>query len=298
MSHFVVIAICKKPRKKAFGDEDFNAQITKLFEPYDENKTVPEYEVDCGCIGWEAKRFARDEAPNELGYTIDDKRKEFNDANPANYATMTEDDEEARDKMWREFIKPYTDALERLELNHPMYGKPDPNCEECNGTGKHMSTYNPKSKWDWYTIGGRWMGCLNPDYDPEKDPRNFSKCDMCNGTGDRPEWVTRDAEGNRVFKDKWAEECNGCNVCHGTGTQRNFFNAPVDNGNFRKVSDLAPDFRPFAFITPDGEWHERAKMGWWAVTTDDKGKDAWEAEWKEVCDKYPDHYAVAVDCHI
>lgn len=23
-----------------------------------------------------------------------------------------------------------------------------------------MSTYNPKSKWDWWTIGGRWMGSL------------------------------------------------------------------------------------------------------------------------------------------
>lgn len=23
-----------------------------------------------------------------------------------------------------------------------------------------MSTYNPKSKWDWYQIGGRWAGLL------------------------------------------------------------------------------------------------------------------------------------------
>jgi len=28
----------------------------------------------------------------------------------------------------------------------------------CGGTGKQMSTYNPDSKWDWYSIGGRWDG--------------------------------------------------------------------------------------------------------------------------------------------
>lgn len=29
-----------------------------------------------------------------------------------------------------------------------------------------MSTYNPKSRWDWYAIGGRWLGyfTLKPDY--------------------------------------------------------------------------------------------------------------------------------------
>ena len=27
-----------------------------------------------------------------------------------------------------------------------------------NGVLCRYSTYNPKSKWDWYTVGGRWMG--------------------------------------------------------------------------------------------------------------------------------------------
>lgn len=32
--------------------------------------------------------------------------------------------------------------------------------------GNLMSTYNPKSKWDWYTVGGRWSGYL-PIYDTD-----------------------------------------------------------------------------------------------------------------------------------
>ena len=27
--------------------------------------------------------------------------------------------------------------------------------------GDLLSTYNPNSKWDWYTVGGRWNKCIN-----------------------------------------------------------------------------------------------------------------------------------------
>ena len=32
--------------------------------------------------------------------------------------------------------------------------------KDANGDWVEMSTYNPKSKWDWYQIGGRWSGML------------------------------------------------------------------------------------------------------------------------------------------
>lgn len=31
---------------------------------------------------------------------------------------------------------------------------------EFDALGRLLSTYNPKSKWDWYEIGGRWDGYL------------------------------------------------------------------------------------------------------------------------------------------
>ena len=29
--------------------------------------------------------------------------------------------------------------------------------------------------WDWYQIGGRWTGALDPDYSPKRDPRNLDE---------------------------------------------------------------------------------------------------------------------------
>ena len=42
----------------------------------------------------------------------------------------------------------YLDATKYLELH------------ELDGNGGRLSTYNPKSKWDWYEVGGRWDGYL------------------------------------------------------------------------------------------------------------------------------------------
>jgi hypothetical protein len=33
--------------------------------------------------------------------------------------------------------------------------------ESFNSRGEPLSTCNPKSKWDWYVIGGRWDGWIN-----------------------------------------------------------------------------------------------------------------------------------------
>jgi len=75
---------------------------------------------------------------------------------------------------------------------------------------------NPSGFWDWYQIGGRWKGTHVPGYKPSEDPDHLKTCDLCLGSGDRPGWVYYE-EGERHFKDDWAEKCNGCNGCKGTG---------------------------------------------------------------------------------
>ena len=32
--------------------------------------------------------------------------------------------------------------------------------QDADGTWYEYSTYNPDSKWDWYSLGGRWSGCF------------------------------------------------------------------------------------------------------------------------------------------
>lgn len=38
---------------------------------------------------------------------------------------------------------------------------------------------------------------------------------------------------------------------------------------------------PFCFVDTDGEWHERAEMGWFACTSNEKEPDEWDKEVKD-----------------
>ena len=191
---------------------------------------------------------------------------------------------------------------------------------DAEGQGSKSPRIVQDSKWDWWVIGGRWTGELDSDYDPRTDPRNLIPCDLCNGTGDKPGWVTYETEDGhpfdpfrsampidpetlaewgvtRKFKDDRAEKCNGCDACHGTGKRVKWSLEPFD-GDAIPVRDIPDDTTPFAVVTPDGEWHERGHMGWWASVGDEKDREDWEKEVGAILSKYPDHIAVVVDCHI
>ena len=104
--------------------------------------------------------------------------------------------------------------------------------------GDLLSTYNPKSRWNWYTIGGRWDGLLNAKY----------------GISDNIVYVS-EVDWNETI--------------------------------------------PFAFITPDGEWHEKGKMGWFGIVTDKKKESDWETEFMEFVQSLGLNVVVTVvDCHI
>jgi len=107
--------------------------------------------------------------------------------------------------------------------------------------GRPVSTRNPKSRWDWYVVGGRWDGWL----------------------------LDRKTSGRRI----------------------------VDN--VVPVSQvLANEKFPFVLITPDGQWHERGKMGWWAMSTNEKDEAIWHEELRQLLQQYSDHQLVLVDAHI
>ena len=57
-------------------------------------------------------------------------------------------------------------------------------------------------------------------------------------------------------------------------------------------------FETFAVITPDGEWHEKAKMGWWACVSDEK--ENWNDGYYNAFIKNadPELTIAIVDCHI
>ncbi len=59
---------------------------------------------------------------------------------------------------------------------------------------------------------------------------------------------------------------------------------------------IARDKIPHAIITPDGQWHERGQMGWWAnLLTENEN---WDPESKDLLGRYPGYRLVIVDAHI
>lgn len=117
------------------------------------------------------------------------------------------------------------------EKYHPGGHKPGERFEDnsgCGGTGRIVTTYNPKSKWDWWEVGGRWQGDLN----------GKNSCAV--------------------------QELNG--------------------------------YVPFAILTPDGHWHERGKMGWWACVSEEKPD--WDKQAKAILAQYPNCIAILCDLHI
>lgn len=122
-----------------------------------------------------------------------------------------------------------------------------------------------------------------------------------------------------------------CEECHGTGKQRRTYNPESKwdwyrvggrwdgyltgeskrsdggynfhghdglNGNVAPVSYVLAEKKvPWAILTPDGEWHEKGKMGWWATSTGKK--KGWPQAVSNILAPYADtHVVVAIDCHI
>jgi hypothetical protein len=111
--------------------------------------------------------------------------------------------------------------------------------ERFNAQGEPVSTYNPKSKWDWYVIGGRWDGRING----------------------------RETDREAVGHNK----------------------ATIEEAMKRGIV-------PHAIITPDGEWHECGRLGWWGILITEN--ENWEAQVREILAAYPGYDLVIVDAHI
>ena len=198
-----------------------------------------------------------------------------------------------------------------------MKDKPDPTCgfddngkryvdgSGCAGTGIIRVTYNPEAKWDYWVIGGRWNGWLAPpEAQPEKDPDNWETCFVCRGTGLRDDKLGTQA---RALNPSYT--CNGCN---GTGTTLMWPSQQKNTG----YNVVAPSYieslgiidaeegcpTPFAFITLDGAWHQRADMGWWGVTANEVDVAKWKQEWRSalagISDDFNGVRVVVVDLHI
>lgn len=293
MSHFLTFVVV--PSRLAGAPESrLDDAIRPLLAPFNENIEVEPYRKKCSCIG----RAARHEVAIELGLgdRMSAAREAFNAAEP-DYFKLDPDARERQDEKWRATIAPILKLEQEALLAHPLIEKPNPECGDCRGTGSRESTYNPKAKWDWFVIGGRWQGVL-VGADIEKNPANYEPCWVCGATGRRDDVVGREARAQRPDY-----TCNGCS---GKGRMLKASSGWVKEQNAMLVRDLLAlsdgDFdkrgSAYAVVTPDGEWHQRGEMGWFGMASNEQPRADWRRQLRELLQRHETEAVVAVDCHI
>ena len=269
MSHFTVGVIHRADQS-----------VEELLAPYNENLCVDTY-----------IRRTKEELIAE-GYQRADEIR---------YLIKHGDGDEIVTSWGDDFINAFTDEEMYWATCH-WHGLDDRDLDE---DGNWLSTYNPKSKWDWYSIGGRWSGMLKiPRSKVSEETLKFMK-------NNEQFWHTDEAligdldfsidmEEYQEFYDWWME-----NIVNTPDEEwSHIWKKSYYTDNYKNAEDYAKRncaFSTFAVVTPDGEWHERGEMGWFGCSyeTPKEGAD-WDENYFEhfISHTNPDYIFTLVDCHI
>lgn len=229
------------------------------------------------------------------------------------FCELMETDEEEFDKQYprfnKEYIKNrYEEIKDKTEME--LYEEYIEG-ELLDDDGNILATYNPKSKWDWWTIGGRWPNLLAVKhgteginssmvtlsaFDDEIPERNTDTYKGVNGARFkdinfelaryfRYDFDSKEDLLNRYDLDDEFKEEIGENY----GSLENFIN------QIESQEALA-----YAMVI-NGEWIEPGKMGWWAMSDEtDESRKVYNEKITEYFEdhKDSDDWLVIVDCHI
>lgn len=158
--------------------------IDDAMAPYDENITKPKYlQYSKKQLIEKGKRRIKQNSKDEnYQEYIKDREayKEKNKEHTAHLNTLKELDEK---QTWDD-EKIYQDLIQWYE--------PD----MITSKGGVYSTYNRKSKWDWYEIGGRWENCLILKNGTTASQAYKSEID----------WAKTDEFFGILHKNKWHEQ--------------------------------------------------------------------------------------------
>lgn len=276
MSHYKVAVFTKEN----------GPDVDELLAPYDENIRVERY---------------LDKTKAEL---IADGKAEIERCKNGKYAEYLKDPEKylretchgCRDDSHFKFLsEEFPERLKWTDEEIYQHQIQYYDAEDIDEDGNTYSTYNPKSKWDWYSFGGRFSGelLLKPQYALE-------------GHEDELCWVD-EAFAYEVDFDKMRDlELENCKP------YQEFIEGQCKFYKKEFVLERYPDeaaykkqistFSTYAVVTPDGEWHAPGEMGWWACSTET------EEEYRQWVNDYykaflepamlKGWFITIVDCHI
>ena len=260
MSHYIV-AVVNKPGQS----------IEELLAPYDENMPVAPY---LSRTKEEIIKDAKDRLNKYLQEYDSFKLAEMEEKYPDLFAAKTDE----------EFYK-----AECAYWDYDLF----------DDEGNLLTTYNPKSKWDWWVAGGRWANAL-----PVKPG--------CSYTAQETACVKDinfgvDEAKYAKYKRFYEVAVDGAPLAPGENPDD--FQAVWPPASFLKERYKSADlyarinstFTCFAVVTSDGEWYEKGQMGWWGISTEThEESNTWDLNFEEFLKAHsePDDWVTIVDCHI
>lgn len=162
--------------------------------------------------------------------------------------------------------------------------------------GNKVTTYNPKSKWDWYCEGGRWDGVMET-----KDGKHTNCCRI----GDIAYEVDKDSEDYKRSLRWWNVVVDGAPLEEGENEEdfATFYRIEYLKDRYTDAEDYATrncSFGTWAVLTSDGNWYEPGEMGWFDSDATPESQSDWERNFIQrwVIDQPDDYIATIVDCHI
>lgn len=289
MSHYTVLAIVRKDAR--------NRSLRTLLAPYYEGKRVKPYvaKTKAQLIDEEATKISKHRRSHEAALRLS-KEEYFAIAEKGdlygNYERMREDLPEEDDSI---------DLRDDDALFHrvkKLYGS------ELNKDGDCISTYNPNSKWDWYSIGGRWPGQLRLKSGQAVDSARAGLVDWDAMFSPDPKAAAKNAEF-------WDEYVLG-NIPEGVEDADKYLYAKFGFVLYRPEYYLEfygtkEDYvrrmglwSTYAVLDDKG-WHEPGAMGWFgrSAATAESKKD-WEDNFRSrfIDTLDPEDRVVVIDCHI
>lgn len=174
-----------------------------------------------------------------------------------------------------------------------------------------VSTYNPKSKWDWWSLGGRWAGrlLLKPGVEPlpnaygedgvmesnwaSNDGRHVSAA--LKATIDWERMAYEDLERDRK---RYAALIDPNDDSARRWETKEAAKA-LALGEEAWLRQRERRFYTAAFLGTDGEWIENGRLIWFGMTADEDAERDWPEEFNRLLDKVGDNEIVSViDYHI
>jgi hypothetical protein len=276
MSHYSVLVLT---------DED--TCVEDLLAPYSEDITVAPYVL-----------YTKEQL-------IAKEKKEIKDYKNGLYAEFLKDPEGYKEKhkhnpghlnyIEHEFRKKLYWTNARIYKEAIRFYEPESITED----GSVLSTYNPKSNWDWYVEGGRWAGHLRL-----KEADEYGSMTTDSAYAEEIDFSPNKEEYDSALR-FWELVVEGAEPQ--TEDEKNVFSLYNKNYYLERYSSKeeyatrCAAFTTWAVLTPDGIWHEPGQMGWFGChsASSEEERDFFESYHKFIEKAIENNWLVTVvDCHI